>query len=48
MEPSGTMTEVVENEEEIEMWKIRKVRAVVLAPHPRASVKKSTAIARAI
>jgi len=34
------MTEVVENEEEIEMWKIRKVRAVVLAPHPRASVKK--------
>ena len=42
------MTEMVENEEEIEMWKIRKVRAVVLAPHPRASVKKSTAIARAI
>ena len=48
MEPSGTMTEMVENEEEIEMWKIRKVRAVFLAPHPRASVKKSTAIARAI
>jgi hypothetical protein len=42
------MTEVVENEEEIEMWKIRKVRDVVLAPNPRASVKKSTAIARAI
>jgi hypothetical protein len=28
------MTEVVENEEEIEMWKIRKVRAVVFAPPP--------------